>query len=234
MLRPALPAALALLFSAPALAQERSPALAVSGEAALVSDYRFRGLSVTDLHPALQAGVTVTHKSGAYANVWASNLADTPLYGEVELDFSAGWSGGLLPGGTLDVGASYYSYPAGSAAAGKANYAELTARYAQGLGPVTATLELGYSPAQRALGDRDSVYVSGDVEVDVPHTPLTLTAHLGRTSGAQAPDAAYADWSLGARVALGAAEFGLAYVDTDLADYRPGRAGLVGSASIGF
>lgn len=234
MFRLLFPAAFAVLFGTPALAQESAPALSMSGEVALVSDYRFRGLSATDLHPALQTGVTVTHRSGVYANLWASNLADTALYGEVELDLSAGWSGAVLPGGTLDIGASYYTYPAGSPGAGAANYGELTARYAQIFGPVTATLGLGYSPTQSALNDRDSLYVSGDVEVDVPHTPLTLSAHLGRTDGAQAPGAAYADWSLGARLALGRAAFGIAYVDTDIADYRPGRAGLVGTANFSF
>lgn len=234
MLRPAFPAAFALLLPAPALAQERTPALTVSGEAALASDYRFRGISYTDLGPAVQAGVTLTHKSGIYANAWASNLADTPLYGEVELDFSGGWTGDLVPGGTLDLGAGYYTYPAGDPAAGKANYAELYARYAQAAGPVTATLGLAYSPRQKSLDDRESFYVSGDVQIDLPRTPLSLNAHLGRTGGALAPDAPYADWSLGASVDLGPAQLGLAYVDTDIADYRPGRGGVVGTAKVSF
>jgi uncharacterized protein (TIGR02001 family) len=235
-------AALLLLSSAfPAFAQEAAPkpedkpapTLTLVGEVALVSDYRFRGLTYTDFNPAVQASATLIHKSGAYANVWASNLADTPLYGELELDFAGGWMGTVTKGGTLDVGAGYYTYPDGDPKAGKANFGELYARYAQAVGPVTGTLGVGYVPKQASMGDRDNLYVSGDVRLDVPKTPLTLNAHIGRTDGALGP-VAYDDWSFGATVALGHARLGLTYVDTDIAGFRPGRAGLVGTAKIVF
>jgi len=234
MFRQLLPAAwLLLLVPSIAAAQDSVPEVTLTGEVALVSDYRFRGLTYTDFDRALQGSVTLIHKSGVYGNVWASNLNDTPLYGELELDFIGGWMGKVAPGGTLDVGAGYYTYPNGDPRAGKANYGEVYARYAQAVGPVTATAGLAYVPRQAALGDRDNFYISGDVRLDVPKTPLSLNAHVGHTDGVLGP-IAYDDWSLGATVALGKARLGITYVDTDIAHYRAGRAGVVGTAKIVF
>jgi uncharacterized protein (TIGR02001 family) len=223
----------ALLAPVAALAQDQAPALTLSGEVALVSDYRFRGLTYTDFGPAVQTSATLIHKSGVYGGVWASNLNDTLLYGEVELDFLGGWMGKVAPGGTLDVGGGYYTYPNGDPRAGKANYGELYARYAQAAGPVTATLGVGYVPRQASLGNRDNFYVSGDVRLDVPKTPLSVNAHMGHTDGVLGP-VAYNDWSLGATVARGRARLGVTYIDTDIAQYRAGRAGVVGTAKIVF
>jgi hypothetical protein len=55
-----------------AFAEDEAPAqggkggldFTISGSAGLVSDYRFRGVSQTDKHMAVQAGLTVMHKSG--------------------------------------------------------------------------------------------------------------------------------------------------------------------------
>ena len=68
-------AALALMSSAPAFAQEEAEGpVTVSGSVALVSDYRFRGVSQTDKGMAIQGGITATHESGAYVGAWGSNL----------------------------------------------------------------------------------------------------------------------------------------------------------------
>lgn len=66
-------AAAPLLAAMPAAAQEEPPKpVTVSGNVALVSDYRFRGVSQSDKEVALQGGATVTHESGVYAGAWAS------------------------------------------------------------------------------------------------------------------------------------------------------------------
>ncbi|MGG9016188.1 TorF family putative porin, partial [Escherichia coli] len=62
-------AALALIAS-PAVAQDTGgetappPPFKASGSVALVSDYRFRGVSQSDKQFALQGGITVTHEIG--------------------------------------------------------------------------------------------------------------------------------------------------------------------------
>jgi uncharacterized protein (TIGR02001 family) len=68
-------AGIALTLSAQAAKAEDAAApkeFTVTGSAALVSDYRLRGVSQSDRGKALQAGVTVTHKSGFYGSLWSS------------------------------------------------------------------------------------------------------------------------------------------------------------------
>ena len=61
-----IPAAVLAVLALPAAAQEEEPPkpVTVSGSVALVSDYRFRGVSQTDKEMAVQGGITVSHESG--------------------------------------------------------------------------------------------------------------------------------------------------------------------------
>ena len=61
---------LPLCLAAPARAQ-------ISASASLASDYRFRGISLSDSRPALTAGLAYDHASGAYAGVSVIGV-DTP------------------------------------------------------------------------------------------------------------------------------------------------------------
>lgn len=45
-----------------------------SGSVALVSDYRYRGVSLSDERPAAQAAATYDHASGAYAGLFLSSV----------------------------------------------------------------------------------------------------------------------------------------------------------------
>ena len=58
----------ATLSTTPVFAEdEPSGPIEVTGSAAIVTDYRFRGVSQTNKEMAFQAGVTVSHESGLYA-----------------------------------------------------------------------------------------------------------------------------------------------------------------------
>ena len=59
------------LLAAPAFAQEESD-ITVSGNVALVSEYRFRGVDLSDSDPAIQGGISVSHSSGLYVGTWGS------------------------------------------------------------------------------------------------------------------------------------------------------------------
>lgn len=101
----------------------------VTGNAAVVSDYRFRGLSQSGGDPAIQGGVNVNHSSGFYVGTWGSSIqgADRSVllddgtgvvgsygngsFGSMELDLFGGWSGEVSSGVTADVGILYYIYP---------------------------------------------------------------------------------------------------------------------------
>jgi len=69
--------ALALLASAtPALAQDDTKEFTLTGSAAIVSDYRFRGISQSNKRFAVQASATLAHSSGAYISFWSSSIDD--------------------------------------------------------------------------------------------------------------------------------------------------------------
>ena len=46
----------------------------VTGNAAVVSDYNWRGITQTSQDPALQAGIDYAHDSGFYLGAWGSNV----------------------------------------------------------------------------------------------------------------------------------------------------------------
>ena len=98
----------AIAISAPAFAQDEATEAAgpinVSGGVALMSDYRFRGVSLSDKDFAVQPYLTVSHESGLYVGAWGSNLSENDG-DDVELDLYAGFSGGDEL--TYDIGATY-------------------------------------------------------------------------------------------------------------------------------
>jgi uncharacterized protein (TIGR02001 family) len=222
----------AFMFSAafvasPAFAQEEgddTSSITVSGSVTLVSDYRFRGVSLSGGDPAIQGGVTVTSNSGFYVGTWASSIDDggTDIYGDAEVDLFGGWSGNVAEGVGLDVGLLYYAYP-GNAKGFDAEYFEPYATISGELGPMQAKLGVNYAWEQDSLGGDDNLYIHTELSSGIPATPLTLSAHLGYTDGVQAPpllagtgDDTGFDWSLGASAAvLGNLTLGVSYVGTE-------------------
>ncbi len=197
-----------------------------------VSDYRFRGISLSDKDPALQAAVDVEHKSGIYGGVWASTIKNSAA--DVETDLYAGWRGSA-GGVDLDVGATAYLYPGGA----DLDYYEILASVAYTLGPAEMKVGAGYSPDQSNLGGNDNIYAYTDVGVGVPSTPVTVKAHVGYEDGSLAgPTGKKWDWSLGAELVVDRFTLGLTYVDTNIDRIFDPRkqagAGVVASVSVGF
>jgi uncharacterized protein (TIGR02001 family) len=195
--------------------------LSVSASATAVTDYRFRGVSLSGGDPAVQGGVTVTHDSGFYVGAWGSTIDDggTDAFGDVELDLYGGWSGKLNDAIGLDAGLLYYAYPTN----GKGIDAEFFEPYATvsaSLGPVEARVGANYAWQQDSLGGDNSLYLHGELSSGIPTTPVTLNAHVGYTDGVLAPtllagtgDDTALDWSLGATATvMGKLTFGLSYV----------------------
>ncbi|WP_336985811.1 TorF family putative porin [Altererythrobacter aquiaggeris] len=211
------------VLATPALAQDTDiPSdIEVSGNVAVVTDYRFRGVSLSAGDPAVQGGIDVVHSSGFYVGTWGSSIDGGPLYGELELDLYGGWSGDVAEGVTLDVGVLYYAYPANDF--GPAEYYEPYASIATQFGPLAAKLGVAYAPDQQSLGDQDNLYVYTDFEVGLPTTPITLSAHVGYTDGVLAPDLLGGgtddsgfDYSIGASATvLGGLGIGVQYIATD-------------------
>ncbi len=236
-------AALALMSSVPAFAQdEPAGPVTVSGSVALVSDYRFRGVSQSDRGMAVQGGITATHESGLYAGTWASSLGGWGRFGgsNMELDLFAGYAVPLGENATLDVGLTWYMYPSG---ADKTDFAEPYVKLSSQIGPIKGLIGVAYAPKQQALGNWQSSATSGidnpgdkednfygwvDVSGAVPNTPVTLKAHVGWSDGnpglgpngtSIAPTGKYLDWMVGADLAIPGTPLtlGISYVDTDIA-----------------
>lgn len=84
----------------------------VTGNMALVSEYRFRGIDQTAGKPAIQGGFDYSHASGVYLGNWNSNVSQGAGYpgASLEMDFYGGWKKAFGDFG-VDVGAIYYYYP---------------------------------------------------------------------------------------------------------------------------
>ncbi len=176
------------LTAVPAFADEETAPpseITVTGNVVLTTDYRFRGLSLSGGDAAIQGTINVNHSSGFYVGAWASNLEDSAVYGNMELDVYGGWTGEVTSGLTADVGLLYYVYPNGKV--GDANVFEPYASLSTTFGPATAKLGVAYAWKQDSLGGDDNLYLYTDLGVGIPSTPITVSAHLGYTSGALSP-----------------------------------------------
>lgn len=211
--------------AAPALAQgtDAPSAITVSGNAAVTSDYRFRGLSFSDGDIAIQGGIDVAHESGFYIGTWGSSIEDSPTFGHTELDLYGGWSGEVTSGLTLDVGLLYYVYPNGQGgAAGPSDYFEPYASVSGSIGPVELKSGIAYAWSQNSLGNSDNVYIYTGASAGIPNTPITLNANIGINDGSLGNPAGilgvndYVDWMVGADWAItDKLTASLAYTDTD-------------------
>ena len=226
-----------LAAASPAVAQDTAPPkeftlnVSVTG----TTDYRLRGVSQSDTKPAIQGTMTITHKSGVYGGLFASNLAGWGTFGgpDLELDLIGGFKHSL-GGGTVDAGLTWYMYPGGATIT---DYAELFARYSHSLGPATVTGGVYYAPPQRALGNytntpqsrigdtEDNLYVTGDAAVGIPKTPFTLKAHIGHSNGnpglgpngtSVTPTGDYWDYAAGTDITYKVLTLNVSYIGTDI------------------
>jgi uncharacterized protein (TIGR02001 family) len=209
----------------PAAAQ---PAVDLSANAGLVSDYRFRGISLSDRRASLQGGVDLETGLGLFAGGWASTIADYEG-ADVEVDVYAGFQGSAA---TIDyrIGAYAYLYPGGA----DVNYVEFQAHAERALGPVKLGLETSLAPRQDNVRTAN-LYFGGSAAFEIPRTGVTVSARGGREDGFY--DGKW-DWEIGASYTRSALTASLAYVDSNQGGTaeagRLGRGGLVASLTGNF
>ncbi len=217
--------ALAFVAVTPALAEDAAaPTAATSAEtsaaskwdfdvalnAALVSDYMFRGITQTDHDPALQGSVEPSFGI-FYGGVWASNVDFLTPDPDVEVDLYIGARPELGPIST-DFGFLRYLYPG----APDTEYSEVKAMAS--VSPVDM-LTLGgafyYAWDYAQTGD-DETYLEGNAELTLPHD-FALSGAVGfQMYGSGTGLSDYTTWNLGASYTWKAATFDLRYYDTDL------------------
>ena len=196
----------------------------LTGNLNLVSEYRYRGISQTDLRPAVQGGFDYAHASGVYVGTWGSNIswlsdAGAGSGSSVELDFYGGFRNTIGDFG-YDVGVLYYYYPGNfdvwtSAGNPKPSTTEL---YIAGSWKM---LTLKYSYALTDLfGVKDSegsnyLDLTGNFDIGAG---FMLGAHAGYQKVKNAGDCSYTDWKLGVSKEFVGLNWGLNYVDTNAKD----------------
>lgn len=242
----------AALVAAPVLAQA-APAsdFTITGGATLTSDYRFRGLSQTNTHFAVQGTIGVSHSSGFYVGTWGSSIASYVSQGSSqEIDLYGGYKK-TINGTTIDGGLLYYFYP-GNAKGTTTDFFEPYLNVSHTFGPISAKAGLNYAWKQHALSyganpREDNLYTYGELSGGIPNTGVTVTGHIGETWGRSYLSGGlknYTDWSLTAAYTWKQLTFSVAYVDTDVKKgeitsgfpvYRNiGKSGVVGAIAVAF
>jgi uncharacterized protein (TIGR02001 family) len=181
-----------------------TPEFELSGNVAVVSDYRFRGVSETNRKPAFQGGFDLAHKSGFYVGNWNSNIkytTNTDVY--LESDFYGGYAT-EVSGVGVDVGVLRYQYPG----AGSLNTTE--AYLGLSYGPASYKFSRTMSDNRFGTGPVDGTNVSQkgaayhDLGLEFSLSDqITVGAHAGFTKleGAAA-SGDYKDYSVSVSYAL--------------------------------
>lgn len=212
---------------------EDAPADVVSFNAAVTTDYRYRGISQTRVKPALQGGADyVNNPSGFYVGTWLSTIKwvkDAGGDSDVEWDVYAGKRGEIAPGISYDVGGLYYFYPSNDLAV-SANTFEIYGQVGYGPGYIKyshSTTNLFGFPDSKNSGYLD---VGANVEVG---TGLVLNLHVGRQSVNNNSSASYTDYKIGVTKDFGICTVALAaiYADTK-AYYGPNGKNLAKTGAV--
>ena len=209
-----------LLYAIPAALMWASAAAAadVSGELGVVSDYRYRGVTLSHGRPVAQGSVTIEDDSGLYGEAWASTLERPGDPTDSEVDFTAGFSKDLSAAFNVDLSGTFFAYPS----AGSDNYFETTAVVTATQGAASGSFGFSYIPPQRATRDdgrvsHDNAYLFGVLDYAIAKTSLTLKSGFGYERGAfdEVEHGGKWDWTLGCEAQFEPVTIGLAYVGSN-------------------
>lgn len=222
---------------------EAKPDNEVSFNAALNSDYRYRGISQTRLQAALQGGADyLNNPSGFYAGAWLSSIKwikDAGGKGNVEVDLYAGKRGEIAKDVSYDIGVLTYVYPSNALATS----ADTTEVYGQlGYGPAYVKYSHSVTNLFGFANSKNSGYLDLGANFEVA-TGLTLNLHAGRQQVKNNGVYSYTDWKIGVTKDFGVVTGALAVIGTnagEVAYASPengkflGKTGLVATLSKTF
>jgi len=221
----AIAGAVAVPMSAQAADPVEASGLEVSGTVAFTTDYRFRGLTQTDLDPAAQGSIDLTY-GDFYAGIWGSNI-DFATDASVEIDLYGGYTF-EYEGIGFDIGGVYYLYPnAGDAPNAELDFFEAYLGLSYDVGVASLGLTGYYSP--EFTGEvGDAYYIEGSVTVPL-FEGLEASAALGYQSFDNPASIDYTNWNIGVTYALTEkVSVDVRYNDTDLSNGQ--CAGITGQA----
>lgn len=210
-----------------------------SGNVALTTDYRFRGISQGDRSPAIQGGFDLELDSGLYVGTWASNVTFSGA--AMELDVYAGFGGDITETVAYDVGVLYYAYPEDDSvdldgvSDRDLDYVEIYGSVAVGDGALgfayspdyffeTGTFFYVYGDYSFALAENWSLdlhyglNIFEDEEEGADFGIGMCAATLANGECANGSEDSYSDWSIGVSTSAAGLDFSLQYIDTSLDD----------------
>ena len=220
LIKKMLPAAMATALLAGGVVNQAQAEVEISGNVALPSDYRFRGISQSNDDIAVQGGFDVAFDNGIYIGTWGSSVdfdldSSQGLNGSLELDYYVGWASDIGDSGlALAVGYLYYDYP-GDSSVLEGDYQEIyaSASFADG------TVGIHYSDDYYAESG-SFFYYYADYSFGLSDT-LSLDLHVGLNDFDDADvflsdGDSYIDYSVGLTASYFAVDWRLAWVGTDL------------------
>ena len=144
----------------------------VSGHVALLSDYRYRGESLTNGRPALQAALNYDHSSGLFLGALASTVRIDPAVSGLGAQLYAGYARSFSERATWEIGVVTYFFPSTPAEQGY----DYTEAYV-GASYDTVNARLYYSEDYFGNGGR-AVYLETNASRPL-NERVALTGHLG-------------------------------------------------------
>ena len=232
--------------------------LSLTGNAAVVSDYRYRGITQTTFKPAVQVGADLALPNGLYLGAWATNIKWIKDYGAIdfenkgtvgikggtEVDIYGGYKAEIAKGITGDIGLLRYQYP-GNSLAKHTGYdnANTTEVYgALSFGPATLKYSRSTTNLFGNINSKGSGYLDLSASFDMGNG-WTVSPHVGRQTIANSPAGNYVDVSLGVTKDFSGLLIGLTYITVDAKEegfYQTfdgkfqGKSGLVLSGKYNF
>jgi len=207
------------LFAGIAHAQDFRIDTPVSLNVDVVSDYRFRGISQSDLLPAVQGGAEIAlDDTGLYAGTWLSTIkwiTDIGGNGNVEWDVYAGMKGQVVDGISYDVGVLTYVYPANNLPTD----ANTTEAYGQlGYGPAYVKYSYSLTNLFAFSDSKGSGYLDVGANIKLPQR-YSINLHAGHQSVANFSAASYSDWKVGVTKDFGVVTGSVAVIGTNTSEY---------------
>lgn len=198
-----------LFVTSAAMAAES--ALNLTGDAAIITDYRFRGLSRSNREVAVQGSLDLSHDNGLFLGTFLSSLKDTRGH-DFEVEGVAGYAAAAGPW-DLSFSLGYDSFHKGNASDG---YFELRSTVSRDFGFAYVRGGLYFAPDDREIGLGRSIYTFGEGDIYLPAAGLPpLTLHLKAGYEDFEGGISKWDWTVGLFIEVGGLEMGLSYVDTN-------------------
>lgn len=212
--------AVAVLLCTPALADEDEGGF--SGNVTIASDYSFRGVSQTNLLPAVQGGFDYELDNGFSFGTWASNVNYGDGGTSQELDLYVGFSQSLNDTTSLSFSLVQLEYPGDGE---NLDYQELGASLDIG----SVSLGFVYSPSYVGVNDWQFTYLSAGYGTTLGEN-VDFSASIGLNSaddiGGDGEDT-YIDYAVGFSVPIKGIDLGLQVVGTNIEDNELGEGRLV-------